>query len=80
MLIRTQLSMDREMLRKARTRSSQLGISLAEYVRRLVDEDLGERPATIDPAVVFNLGDSGGSALGKNEDRMIAESFSKGSL
>jgi hypothetical protein len=77
-MTRTQLSMDREMLRKARTKASQLGISLAEYVRRLMAEDLGERAPAIDPTAVFNLGDSGGSDVAKNKDRMIAESYSKG--
>ena len=71
-MTRTQLSFDREMLRRARTRAGELGISLAEYVRRLVAEDLGQRTPAADPSVVFNLGDSGGSDITADKDAMIA--------
>ena len=78
MMTRTQLSLDREMLRRARQRAGQLGISLAEYVRRLVAEDLGERATAADPSVVFNLGSSGGSDIAAEKDAMIADAFGKG--
>ena len=46
MMTRTQLSFEREMLGEARRRAADLGISLAEYVRRLVAADLGgDRPS-----------------------------------
>lgn len=58
MMTRTQLSFEREMLRDARRRADDQGISLAEYVRRLVAADLaGDEPAP-DPKAVFNLGRS----------------------
>jgi hypothetical protein len=78
MMTRTQLSLDSEMLRRARKRAAELGISLAEYVRRLVAEDLGGRAQTVDPSVVFNLGSSGGSDIAANKDAMIADAIGKG--
>ena len=74
-MTRTQLSFEREMLRRARTRANQLGISLAEYVRRLVARDLGERPSQGDPSAVFDLGRSRGSDVGRQKDRMLADAF-----
>lgn len=74
-MTRTQLSFDRETLRRARSRASRLGISLAEYVRRLVAEDLGEPSPPADPTLVFDLGSSGGSDIARRKDRLIAEAF-----
>src|SRR5437016_6136404 len=41
MMSRTHITLDAEIQRKARQRASDLGISLAEYLRRLVARDLG---------------------------------------
>lgn len=50
-----------------------MGISLAEYLRRLVAEDLeGPRHST-DPSAVFNLGDSGGSDVARLKDEYVGE-------
>ena len=76
-MTRTQLSFDRETLRRARTRADQLGISLAEYVRRLVARDLGERSPPSDPSLVFDLGRSGGSDVARNKRQMLSETFSR---
>jgi hypothetical protein len=43
MMERTQIMLDAELQKRARKRASQLGISLAEYVRRLLARDLGAR-------------------------------------
>jgi hypothetical protein len=75
MMTRTQLSFEREMLHQARARAGKLGLSLAEYVRRLVAEDLGEAPATADPSVVFDLGSSGGSDIASEKAEMIGQAF-----
>jgi hypothetical protein len=77
MMTRTQLSFEREMLRRARSKASQLGISLAEYIRRLVAEDLGEPTPRADPTSIFNLGSSGGSDIAGEKDAMLGEAFSK---
>lgn len=74
-MTRTQLSFERETLRRARTKADALGISLAEYVRRLVAKDLGERSGPADPTVVFDLGSSGGSDIASDKDAMLAAAF-----
>ena len=76
MMTRTQLSFEPEMLHRARRRASHLGISLAEYVRRLVAADLGGEKRAVDPGAVFNLGRSKGSDIARHKDAMIAEAFS----
>ena len=67
--------MEPEIQRRVRQRAADLGISLAEYVRRLVERDLGSAPAKADPSLVFDLGKSGGSDIATNKDSMLAEAF-----
>ena len=73
MMSRTQITLEPEIQRRARLRAGELGISLAEYVRRLVARDLGGTQPVANPAVLFDLGSSGGSDIAKNKDTMIAE-------
>ncbi len=75
MMSRTQITLDPEIQRRARRRAGDLGISFAEHVRRLVQRDLGSSPAKVDPALVFDLGRSRGSDVGKHKDAMIAEAM-----
>jgi hypothetical protein len=79
MMTRTQLSFEREMLRRARDRANQMGISLAEYIRRLVAEDLCGTAPPADPSTVFNLGSSGGSDVARDKDSMVADALAKDS-
>lgn len=76
-MARTQITLDPEIQRRARLRASELGVSLAEYVRRLVARDLGAPSGTAHPAAVFDLGSSGGggSDIAKNKSAMIAHAF-----
>ncbi len=76
MVVRTQISLDSEAHRRARQRAAELGISLAEYVRRLVAADLAtpERPA-VDVDAVFDLGDGGATDVAKEKDRLIGEAL-----
>lgn len=76
MMARTQISLDPELQRRARRRASELGVSLAEYVRGLLAEDLGQRRAQADPSVVFDLGASQGGDIARDKDRMVAEAVS----
>jgi hypothetical protein len=55
---RTQITMDPETQRRAHAKAEALGISFAEYVRRLVQQDLGELKPKVDVSVVFDLGAS----------------------
>ncbi|MBA2372659.1 MAG: hypothetical protein H0V74_00455 [Chloroflexi bacterium] len=76
MTTRTQISLSPEAHRRARVRAADLGISLAEYMRRLVDRDLGteNRPA-VDISVIFGLGDSGGSDIANHKDEYVGEAI-----
>lgn len=75
MMARTQIVLEQEIQRQ---RASDLGVSLAEYVRRLVARDLGGAQPVANPAVVFDLGASGGSDIAANKDAMLAEAFASG--
>jgi hypothetical protein len=75
MMARTQITLDPEMHQRARRRAQEMGVSLAEYVRRLVTRDLGASQVPVKPAAVFDLGASGGSDVAPNKDRMLAEAF-----
>jgi hypothetical protein len=71
---RTQIALPPEDHRRARARASDLGISLAEYIRRLVAHDLhGERdPAPVD--ALFGLGSSSdGADISANKDAYVGE-------
>jgi len=65
------------MLRRARQRAEELGISLAEYVRRLVADDLDRPTAEKDPSAVFDLGRSGGSDIAAEKEAMLGEAFER---
>ena len=75
MMARTQITLEPEIQRKARRRASDLGISFAEYVRRLVIRDLGGAKSSASPAAMFDLGSSGGSDIARNKQAMVAEAF-----
>jgi hypothetical protein len=75
MMVRTQITLEAEMQRHARQRASELGVSLAEYLRRLVARDLARPKAARGVDGIFDLGNSGGSDVAKDKDSMIAEAF-----
>ena len=76
MTSRTQITLDPETHQRARRRASELRISFAEYIRRLVSRDLGRGKHKADPSLVFNLGTSGGSDVARDKDAMVGEAFS----
>ena len=55
---RSQISLDPDLQRRAHAKAAALGISFAEYVRRLLANDLGAPKATADISAVFDLGAS----------------------
>lgn len=73
MSVRTQITLDRELRNRARKRATELGISLAEYVRRLIARDLERPQPSRDPSAVFDLGDSGGSDVAREKDALVGE-------
>lgn len=80
MMVRTQISIAAQLHTRVRTRAVALRISLADYLRRLVDRDLAEPPRGVDQSAVFNLGASGGADIAGGKDRMIAEAIGAGKL
>jgi predicted nucleic acid-binding protein len=75
MMVRTQITLETELQRRARRRANEIGVSLAEYVRRLVARDLAHLEAKADVARIFDLGGSGGSNIAVSKDSMIGEAF-----
>jgi hypothetical protein len=66
--------MDAGMKRRATARAAQLGVSLAEYVRRIVANDLGEHRRAADISEVFDLvGDGPETDIARNKHAMISE-------
>ena len=78
MMVRTQISLDSEMHTQARKRAAKLGISLAEYIRRLVEQDLTKSARTVDRSIIFDLGGSKGTDIASEKDRMIGEAIVAG--
>ncbi len=76
MMVRTQITLESELQRQARRRASELGVSLAEYVRSLVARDLARPENTVDVSSIFDLGSSGGSNISVNKHAMIGEAIS----
>jgi len=75
MMARTQITLGNELQRRARRRAGDLGVSFAEYVRRLVARDLVGPETAADVDSIFDLGSSGGSDISRNKDSMIAEAL-----
>ena len=50
---RTQITMDPEMQRRAQAKAAELGISFAEYVRRVIAQDLGEAKPKADISIIL---------------------------
>ena len=75
MMQHTQITLDPAEHRRARRRAAELGISLAEYVRRLVRQDLEGPTVHGDPTSLFALGDSGGSDVATAKDVYVAEAI-----
>ncbi len=84
MNIRTQISMDPALRRRARAKAAALGISLSEYVRRLVAQDLGESEARgfaetgtepkFDISSIFDLGSSAKPTdIARDKDKLVGE-------
>jgi len=74
MSTRTQISMNPQMQRQAHAKAAQLGISLAEYVRRLVARDLGDGKRRADVSLLFDLGASSEPTdIARDKDAMLGQ-------
>jgi hypothetical protein len=74
MMVRTQIALDADAHRRAKRRAAERGVSLAEYVRQVVDRDLGEQPKG-DISAIFGLFNSGGSDIANHKDEYIGEAL-----
>lgn len=74
MVVRTQVTLDAEAHRRAKRRAAERGISFAEYIRQVVDRDLGEQPK-VDVSSIFGLFDSGGSDVARHKDEYVGEAI-----
>ena len=71
---RTQVTLNPEMQRRAQAKAADLGISFAEYVRRLIANDLGEPKRKANISIVFDLVDEGPvTDIARDKDKMIGE-------
>jgi hypothetical protein len=75
MMSRTQITLDSELQKRAQQHAGEMGISFAEYVRRLVARDLSRAERNASIQCVFDLGSSGGSDISKDKDAMLAAAF-----
>ena len=73
MMVGTQILLHAVRHALARARAAALGISLAEYARRLSGREVAERPGGADRSLVFDLGTSGGTDIALQKARMIGE-------
>lgn len=62
---------------EAKRKAAREGISLSEYIRRLVARDLEPEEPVRDPSVIFGLFDSGGSNIADGKQAMISEAIDK---
>ena len=76
MMVRSQVTLDAEAHRRAKRRAADLGISFAEYVRQVIDRDLGDQPKA-DISEIFGIGESGLTDVSSNVDRYLGEALWK---
>lgn len=61
--MRTQIAMEPEQHAQVKQKAAALGITMAEYIRRLVDRDLGTSTTSADVSAIIGIGRSGGSDI-----------------
>lgn len=71
--MRTQIALDSEQHARVKQKAASLGITMAEYIRRLVDRDLSDTGPAGDPASIVALGRSGGSDVAREGKRAVAD-------
>lgn len=59
----TSIALSAEQYARVERKADEMGITVAGYVRRLVDQDLGPVTSWTDPSAIFGLGRSGGSDI-----------------
>lgn len=74
MYSRMQITLDAQTQRRARVKAAELGVSFAEYVRKLIAQDLGEAKPKADISVIFDLVTEGEPTdIARDKDKLIGE-------
>jgi len=73
--MRTQIDLESEQHALAKRKAVDLGISMAEYIRRLVEQDLAQAGPNSDISAIFGIGDSGGSDISVDRKTATAEAI-----
>ena len=73
--MRTQIALEPEQHAQVKRKAADLGISMAEYIRRLVERDLDVFESEVDISVIFGLGNSGGSDIATEGKAAVAEAI-----
>ena len=74
MKARSQIALNRETKRRAQSKAAKLGVSLAEYIRRLITADLREPQHNADVSIIFNLIEDGPPTdIARDKDKMTGD-------
>ncbi|MCB1015328.1 MAG: hypothetical protein KDB10_09470 [Acidimicrobiales bacterium] len=73
--MRTQIALEATQHARAKQKAASLGITLAEYIRRLVDRDLAGAAPEASPSAIVGLGRSGGSDIAREGNGAIADAI-----
>ena len=71
--MRTQIALDPEQHARVKQKAASLGITMAEYIRRLVDDDLAGVDPQASPVSIIGIGRSGGSDIAREGKCAVAE-------
>jgi hypothetical protein len=71
--MRTQIALDPEQHARVKQKAASLGITMAEYIRRLVDDDLAGVDPQASPVSIIGIGRSGGSDIAREGRRAVAD-------
>lgn len=68
---RTQIYLEPEQHRRVKTRAAEMGVSMAEYLRTMIERDLGGSVGAADVSAILGVGDSGGSDVARHKDEYV---------
>ena len=72
-VMHTQIALGAEQHAMVSQRAASLGITTAEYIRRLVDQDLGRGGGDADVSAIIGIGCSGGSDIAAEGQAAVTE-------
>lgn len=72
---RMQVTLPREQHLRLAAKARAAGMSMAEYIRQLVADDLEEPGDEAELEELFGIGDSGGSDVARHQDEYLGEAL-----